>query len=69
MRDLPENATRPAPTPRWMTQARVEEAQHERRLIDALAASFAAHDVVIVSDYGYGIPTPRFGRALNLIRS
>ena len=40
------------------TTARVDRT-HETRLIETLEALFAGHDAVIVSDYGYGILTPR----------
>jgi D-beta-D-heptose 7-phosphate kinase/D-beta-D-heptose 1-phosphate adenosyltransferase len=40
------------------TTARVDRAQ-EARLAAALDEAFAAHDAVVVSDYGYGILTAR----------
>ncbi|HEX3178669.1 MAG TPA: D-glycero-beta-D-manno-heptose 1-phosphate adenylyltransferase [Methylomirabilota bacterium] len=45
------------------TTSRVPRA-YESRLIEALSASFARHDAVIISDYGYGIVTPRVIAAL-----
>jgi D-beta-D-heptose 7-phosphate kinase/D-beta-D-heptose 1-phosphate adenosyltransferase len=45
------------------TTARVDRAR-EAELVERLAEGFAAHDAVIVSDYGYGILTPRVIAAL-----
>jgi D-beta-D-heptose 7-phosphate kinase/D-beta-D-heptose 1-phosphate adenosyltransferase len=45
------------------TTTRVGRA-HESRLVETLAERFSDHDAVIVSDYGYGIVTPRVIAAL-----
>jgi D-beta-D-heptose 7-phosphate kinase/D-beta-D-heptose 1-phosphate adenosyltransferase len=42
---------------------------HESRLVDRLADLLAAHDAVIVSDYGYGILTPRLIAALGALQA
>jgi D-beta-D-heptose 7-phosphate kinase/D-beta-D-heptose 1-phosphate adenosyltransferase len=45
------------------TTGRVDRA-HETALVERLARLFGAHDAVVVSDYGYGILTPRVIAAL-----
>ena len=50
------------------TTSRVDRA-YEARLIDRLGTLVAAHDAVIVSDYGYGILTPRVIAALGVLQA
>jgi len=42
---------------------------HESRLVERLAELVAGHDAVIVSDYGYGILTPRVIAALGALQA
>jgi D-beta-D-heptose 7-phosphate kinase/D-beta-D-heptose 1-phosphate adenosyltransferase len=42
---------------------------HESRLVDRLGDLMAVHDAVIVSDYGYGILTPRVIGALGALQA
>ncbi len=44
-------------------------AEIEERLVDSLAALFPRVDAVIVSDYGYGVLTPRMIEALGKLQS
>jgi D-beta-D-heptose 7-phosphate kinase/D-beta-D-heptose 1-phosphate adenosyltransferase len=50
------------------TTGRVERAR-EGALVERLGARFAAHDAVVVSDYGYGIVTPRVIAALGELQA
>jgi D-beta-D-heptose 7-phosphate kinase/D-beta-D-heptose 1-phosphate adenosyltransferase len=50
------------------TTSRVDRA-HEMRVVDALGALVPAHDAVIVSDYGYGILTPRVIASLGTLQA
>jgi rfaE bifunctional protein nucleotidyltransferase chain/domain len=45
------------------------ERAREGALVERLGARFAAHDAVVVSDYGYGIVTPRVIAALGELQA